>query len=659
MRFLASQSPIGWVVALLVVLGVQAITPAWAAPIPWKEETFTSTVQDLDVKDLLSDILKRNGQDVVFRPGVQGEITFVFNDTLLQAAFIRVTKENNLCHTFLKDTNTVEVFPCTSSAMIDHIYVPKNTSLDKLTTALRRFGVLDGSVEIKPDKTINALFLHGESKTVKNLIMLANQVDMAVGNRTLQALDKQEKALDNREKTMELANRQAALTRDLDYREKLLSLKKEEDIFKKPEPEIKVIALRFANVGTTETTFQGESVSVPGILDSLQAFIGKVDVLDENADKNTQKHVSDKPTVSIDRRTNSIIVQGTPKQIAQIEEVIRELDQPVPLVEIEVMVITGNQGITRSLGVGLGYNSQVVGGGTSKPVDSVVSGGDVNGLALQGVGVGTSEKTGLLQAASTASGLGAGFIFQGTRALLDSSLAALAKDSNIQTIASPHVVTLNNMTTKITNSESINVLINSSTNDGDKSGIQTVSAGISLDITPSVIPPETKRDVSTGLIRLEINATNSSLGDISGDSVSSESQQIQTSVIIPEGKTFVMGGLFSNTRTETEDGVPGLKDIPLLGVLFRSQVSIDSKNETVFFITPRVYTPSQIVSNMGQQERNYVRSQKSNTAKGRSNLRTSSELLDITPQSVGDMKAFSLQSVGMQPSLPSASAEDE
>ena len=62
------------------------LSPALATSIPWKEETFTSRVQDQDVKDLLTELFRRNGQDVVFLPGVEGEITFVFNETLFQVS---------------------------------------------------------------------------------------------------------------------------------------------------------------------------------------------------------------------------------------------------------------------------------------------------------------------------------------------------------------------------------------------------------------------------------------------------------------------------------------------------------------------------------------------------------------------------------------------
>ena len=192
----------------------------------------------------------------------------------------------------------------------------------------------------------------------------------------------------------------------------------------------------------------------------------------------------------------------------------------------------------------------------------------------------------------------------------------------------PRVVTLNNVTAKITNSRNFNLLVNSSTNEGDKSGIQTIGTGVTLKITPSVITQGGAG--GKRLVRMEINAENSSLGAIGDDSVTTDEQEVQTNVIIPEGRTFIMGGLFNTDRVESVSGIPGLKDLPWLGQLFRTNASTEVKRETVFLITPKIYFPREVGISQSGPERVYMENQREELDKVRSRIRRESKLLDLS-----------------------------
>ncbi len=106
------------------------------------------------------------------------------------------------------------------------------------------------------------------------------------------------------------------------------------------------------------------------------------------------------------------------------------------------------------------------------------------------------------------------------------------------------------------------------------------------EITPSIVPA-----VAIGegnLIRLNLNAINSAPGaDVFGQ-IDVRSQEVQTEVLVPNGGTYIIGGLFDDTRREQESGVPGLKDIPVVGRLFKENTANSALSETIFFITPRI-----------------------------------------------------------------------
>lgn len=612
--------------------------PARAAELVWKEETFTKTTFEEDVKVILREVLQRNGQEVYFRPGVEGEVTFDFSRMPLQAAFNKLIEEQALRYTYNEPTNTVTIEQSRSVTLVDEIFTPKYSALTDILAALKRFGLMDGEVRIKPDHGTNALFLQGGQARVADLKRIAGQIDEAYKNR--------------REKD----------------RQDLVDRLKQADADADKAIEVKVIPLRFANVGPSKTSFQGEQLTLPGIIDSLRAFVGSLEVRDTETGKSSSAAKDelsskpwDKPTVSIDQRTNSVIVQGTAHQIERIANVVAKLDKPVPLVEIEVMIVDGLAAVTRQLGVDWGYNIAVGPNAPGlQPAASVISGDTVNSLALtpktnQGASstvtsleTGTQTTSTAAVAASTVksgvvqvavqNGLGAGFIYQGTRALLDAKLDAMARDDKLQTIASPRVVTLNNLSAKITNSNNINFVV--TTGDGTKSDIQTVSSGMSLDITPSVIRDYSQDSLAGGkgyLVRLEINAKNSTPGEAGASSVTTNDQEVQTNVIIPDGKTFIMGGLFNTTRVEGETGVPYLKEIPILGGLFRTNTSQDQKRETVFFITPKVYesTVHSSFLPVGYEEKGYMERQKGLLDGEKESLRTRSRLLTLPAAAPG------------------------
>jgi type II secretory pathway component GspD/PulD (secretin) len=120
------------------------------------------------------------------------------------------------------------------------------------------------------------------------------------------------------------------------------------------------------------------------------------------------------------------------------------------------------------------------------------------------------------------------------------------------------------------------------------------------------------------LVRLQLTARKSdpTTATVEGN-VDVESSEVQTQVLVPDGGTFVMAGLFDDTRREEESGIPFLKDIPLLGALFRTNLSSDRLVETIFFLTPRIVDQARLTRDIAARvgTREYMKRKRSNLSR--------------------------------------------
>jgi type IV pilus assembly protein PilQ len=179
-------------------------------------------------------------------------------------------------------------------------------------------------------------------------------------------------------------------------------------------------------------------------------------------------------------------------------------------------------------------------------------------------------------------------VIRGGSAVIQAQIQALASQDRARILSAPKLVTLDNITARITRSQNIYVQVDTVGTAGGYGGVglQEIQTGLTLEITPSVVPSQSDRDQS--LVRLNLRAENSAPGSGSFGQIDVNSQEVQTNVLVPDADTFVIGGLFDDSNINSTSGVPYLKDIPLLGALFRDNKSQKSLGETIFFITPKI-----------------------------------------------------------------------
>jgi len=282
--------------------------------------------------------------------------------------------------------------------------------------------------------------------------------------------------------------------------------------------------------------------------------------------------LSDRGSITEDSRNKLLIVTDVPQRIEKVKELIDILDTPERQVMIEARIVQVNSNYSRDLGVNWGFTYQGADGAGSQIVDNITNAGG-------GFQVSTSS-VGALGGLAAAPGIGSTFrlgesIFD--IGILDLQLSALESDGNGKVISTPRVTTLNGETATI--SQGTTIPYQTSGADGPKT--EFVNAELKLEVTP-VINPD-------GSIILEILATNDSPSLTAGASAPSiDTKKAETKVLIRDGETTVIGGIYIEQVQESDDGVPGLKNIPLLGHLFKSQKKQTVKDELLIFITPRI-----------------------------------------------------------------------
>ncbi len=562
-----------------------------SARIPWRSGlSFSRNSVDDDVRNVLRAILTADGLSVIFRPGVDGRVSFNFRDMSLEAAFSQVLQESGLHARFNPSTQTVTIMPGAETAGTGSIRFITLQSLEwpSLRQMLTSFGL--GTDGISFDPATSVLAVSGDPTRIAQVEDLIKTLEQHYGAQRDQMLTNTENAANVQRSDLERRMYEDAIN-----------------------VQTKVFRLRFADVGPTTRNFHGRTITIPGVLDTLQSMLGTSGAgqpftTQSSAGSSFRPSIGPrgaapaapgpgsppgapsgamraeligKPNISIDQRTNSVIVRGSPGSIAAVADVLRQIDQPVKMVEIEVIIATAEVGVVDQLGIA--YRGSL---GSRVGFDTGSSGGELGKVP------GYDALTLLPSAAAGATV--ASFVLGKGNLSLNAQLQALSERNKARVLSAPHLVTLDNITARITRAQDIYVPVDTGGLNGQ--GLSQIQTGLTLEITPSIVPPAPGGGTADQLVRLTLDATNSAPGSGTGNQINVTSQEVQTDVLVPNGGTFVVGGLFDNSRLNGRSGIPILKDIPLLGGLFRSNNEQQNLGQTVFFITPRIVEQQQLVN---------------------------------------------------------------
>ena len=281
---------------------------------------------------------------------------------------------------------------------------------------------------------------------------------------------------------------------------------------------------------------------------------------------------------------NTIIANGTKEDLIFVEKIINEVDLPVEQVLIEAIIVKATDTFQEELGARLG-------GAANIPLID----GDERIRDIRGTQVGPGQaNSGLAetQAFATAADtdsynqdritdfsianptLGLGIIADIGFAQLKGEIYVMQSEGLTKTIDNPKVFVLDNQEAKITSGTQI-----AYTGGGEDAGVELVDAALELTVTPQI--------VGDGNIKISLAVSNNSPSG-SGANPPISTLEIDTNLIVKDGDVVVIGGVFSNTESQSESKVPILGDIPIIGRLFRSDAKVDNQEQVLIFIAPKV-----------------------------------------------------------------------
>ena len=298
--------------------------------------------------------------------------------------------------------------------------------------------------------------------------------------------------------------------------------------------------------------------------------------------------LSPRGTISTDPRTNTIIVNDTSVKIDQIRKMIDLLDVSVKQVMVEARIVRASTEFSKQMGVKWGILSQ----GINQNSDLLVGGSDTTLWDLKTPdddGKYTIQRPDNLNVDLGVTAPGASKIAFGLISLsdfmLDLELSALQADGYGEVISTPKVLTADKQAAKVASGTQIPY---QSAEGGGANAVSTtefIDATLSLDVTPSITPD--------GKIQMMLQIKNDSVGNPTPTGqLTINKNEINTNVLVDNGETVVLGGIFEQTTANQQTKVPFLGDLPYIGRLFRKDVKSDNKSELLIFVTPRIVNDS-------------------------------------------------------------------
>jgi len=285
--------------------------------------------------------------------------------------------------------------------------------------------------------------------------------------------------------------------------------------------------------------------------------------------------MSDRGRVSVDDRTNTLIVLETRDNITEIRNLVGRLDIPVRQVLIESRIVIANDDYSKEVGARFGVaavdQSNLTGGTV---VTSGNSAGTANIINNNQISV-PSDFNVNLPAAGSAGSIALAIL--GANYAIDMELSAMQTEGRGEVVSTPRVITANGKKAVIEQGQEV-PFQSSSANNG--TNVQFKKAVLSLDVTPQITPDNR--------VLMDLEVKNDSIGQIIQGNPAIDTKRITTQVLIKTGETVVLGGVYQQTNSKNTSKVPLLGDIPLLGVLFRNDLNKASKRELLIFVTPKI-----------------------------------------------------------------------
>lgn len=314
--------------------------------------------------------------------------------------------------------------------------------------------------------------------------------------------------------------------------------------------------------------------------------------------------LSQRGSVTFDARTNTIFVQDTPRKLDEIQTIINKVDVPVKQVMIESRMVIASNTFSKALGARFGisqtgtpgnnsalsiggslgnkataYTAPTTAGGTGTYTLGT-QGGTIQSATLGNYAVSSNGQPDLmsnLPVTNAYGGIALSLLKLSANLLLNLELSALEADSRGKVISSPRVTTANQQKARI--AQGVEIPYQSATSSG-ATAVSFKKAELSLEVTPQITPDQK--------IIMDLDVRKDSRGETLPGGVAINTQNVQTQVLVGNGETVVLGGIYEQVSRKSTDKVPFFGDLPVVGYAFKRNTKQEDKTELLIFITPKV-----------------------------------------------------------------------
>lgn len=302
--------------------------------------------------------------------------------------------------------------------------------------------------------------------------------------------------------------------------------------------------------------------------------------------------LSERGKITVDDRTNTLLILDTAGRLTEIRRMVRELDIPVRQVLIESRIVIANDDFSRNLGMRFGItniqkngsNGVVSLSGSATGNDTVVNSAlenlQSNGQPFPVTMPQLNDRLGVSLPVTNAAGR-IGLAILGRNSLVDLELSALQAEGRGEVVSNPRVITANQKEALI--EQGVEIPYQQASSSGATS-IAFKKAVLGLKVKPHITPDDR--------VIMDLNVTKDSVGQIFAGVPSINTREVNTQVLVENGETVVLGGIYEQTRSNEVDKVPLLGDLPMVGALFRQTRKVDDKVELLIFVTPKILKES-------------------------------------------------------------------
>lgn len=318
----------------------------------------------------------------------------------------------------------------------------------------------------------------------------------------------------------------------------------------------------------------------PLISDSVQINYAKAADFTKLLKTKDNSLLSARGSVSVDTRTNQLLIRDTAKNIAAITALIQQLDIPVRQVLIESRIVLATNDFSKELGVRFGVTNndltateQQATSGNLNATTQILNGEVITAPDRYNVNLPVTS----LAASAGSIGLALAKLPFGT--LLELELSAAQTEGRSETISSPRVITADQSQAVIETGTEIPYA------EASSSGAATVSfkkAVLSLKVTPQITPDDRI------IMELSVSKDSPDFANLTAAGPPIKTQAVETNVLVDNGETIVLGGVYEQTKAKSSQRVPFFGDLPLVGFLFRSTFEQNNKSELLIFVTPKL-----------------------------------------------------------------------